>query len=216
VQGGPVWQGVAAAWRGALIALVGALAVAAAATFGFGVFPLAAPVRATGSEVTLPSAAALIGLGGKARALASVIAAEPVLRQVDIDPAIGSTFFHFTDARATFEVKVRVPQPDAPPDDWAMTRPPPSPLVGHPRPRLALQALRAGPAEALHQLLAQWPGCAPRAITLYGEGQALTWSAFCTLPDGRVASGMTDGRTGAYRGSQVPPVAPPPTVAPAG
>jgi hypothetical protein len=74
--------------------------------------------------------------------------------------------------------------------------------------------LRAGPAAAQRATAARWPGCAPRALTLFGSGGDLRWSTACTLPDGRVAPETVDGRTGAPQPSPAPPARPPPTAAP--
>lgn len=199
---------------GVLVALVGAMALVGALTlFGLTTFPSASGTGAQGSA-QLPDAGSLARLGEQAKQPAREMASDPVLRQVDVDPVSGRMFFRFTDAPATFEIDVLVPSPAAPPDQWQISRPPPSPLVGNARPGLELQALRVGPADALRPLTAQWSGCAPRSLTLVEERDALTWQAFCTLADGRVAAGTIDGAAGAFQPSPAPPASPPPTAVP--
>lgn len=201
---------------GVLAALVLAFAVA-----GVLVWPgLAAHRSLASSEVAArspgPDATSLARLGEQAKQLAREMAAEPALRQVDVDPVSGRTSFYFTDAPATVEINVLLPSPSAPADQWQRLQPPAaaSKFVGHARPGLDLQVLRVDPTDALRPLAAHWTGCAPRSLTLYGERDALTWYAACTLTDGRVAVGTVDGRTGTFQPSPAPPAPPPPTAAP--
>lgn len=199
---------------GVFVALVGAIALVGALTlFGLTMF---LSVWGTGGQgsAQLPEAGSLARLGEQAKQPAREITSDPVLRQVDVDPMSGRMYFRFTDAPATFEIDVLVPSPLTPPDRWQVSRTTHSKLVGHVRPGLELRALRVGPADALRPISTQSSGCAPRGLTLVGERDALTWRAFCTLPDGRVTDGTIDGRTGAFQPSLAPLVAPPPTAVP--
>ncbi len=157
----------------------------------------------------LVGADALARLGEKANHLALETTSEPILRQVDVNPARGKVFFHFTDAQATFEIQASFPSPSGRSDNWQVSRPDVSMLVGDVRPGLELQALGVGPADALGPMTSHWPDCAPRALTLVGQHDTLTWQTFCTLPDGRVASGTINGQTGAFQPSPAPPALPP-------
>lgn len=199
---------------GVLITFVGAIALLGVlALFGLTTFSPASGTGAQGST-QLPDALSLARLGEQAKQPARELTSDPALRQVDVDPVSGRIFFRFTDALATFEIEALIPSPSASPDQWQVSRPPVSKLVGHVRPGLEIQALRVGPADALRPMISQWSGCAPRGLTLVGERDALTWHAFCTLADGRVAAGTIDGRSGAFQPSPAPPASLPLTAVP--
>ena len=156
----------------------------------------------------------LVQLSEQARQRARTLAADAVLRQIDVDLAGGRHIFRFTDAAATYEITVVAPQ-DAAPERWEVSQSEHSKLT-HPavaaRPGLDLAALRAGPLAATQAMTADRPDCAAGGLTLFGAGDALTWHTFCTVADGTIA-GRLDGRTGHFE-RVGGPVRPPATATP--
>ena len=158
-----------------------------------------------------PDAAALVALGEEAARRAGKEALNPVLRQVNVNPDLGSINFLFTDAAATKEVSVTVPEPGAPPESWSI-RMGGIYYLGHPSPGMDLSSLRIGPASVVQDATGHWTGCGIRGVSLIGLGDELVWHVFCNLPEG-VVSGTVDGQSGVFTPSLalaiVPPVATP-------
>ncbi len=160
-------------------------------------------------------AANLIELGQRALQRARQLAPDAVLRQVDVDPQSAGVFFHFTDAAATKEITIQVPRPELAPDQWRVESTSEfSKLVGLGAPGFNLNALRVGPARIVRDMTTHWTGCTPRALTLFGQGDDINWTVFCTLANGGVVDGSVDSRTGVFRPSSAPPAYPPPTATP--
>lgn len=158
----------------------------------------------------------LENLGRQARQHASAVVTAPVLRQVDVDLRSGRTIFMFIDAAATVEVDVDIPAGgDSSPEQWQVQSTTFSKLTGLVIPAMNLSVLRVGPALVGANITHYWSGCTPGFATLYGKGDDIKWTAFCTLPDGALASGDTDVRSGKFAPSLAPPANPPPTAPPA-
>ena len=153
--------------------------------------------------------AALVALSEKAARRAEEVAPDAVLRQVDVSPDVGRTIFRFTDAAATKEISVTVPEPGAPPEAWNIHSGI-SPLIGHQSLGIDLPALRIGPASVIRAATGHWPACGIRSIGLHGQGDDLVWYVFCNLPEG-VVSGTVDGQSGVFTASLAPPAIAPPT-----
>jgi hypothetical protein len=158
-----------------------------------------------------PDAVTLVAMGEEALGLAREAVPDAVLRQVDVSPDGGAISFRYTDEAATQTVAVHVPGPEVPRDDWSVLDEGLSPLIGQASPGIDLRALRAGPAAVARSATGHWSGCGVRALTLYGEGEDLSWTVFCNLPEG-VVSGSVDARTGEFTPSSAPPAVPPPSV----
>ena len=156
--------------------------------------------------------AELIAVADQANALAEGVAADPVLRQVDLGRDPVRWGIRFTDAAATQEITVVVPLKDVPSDKWEV-RTGISPLVGHQSSGLFLDGLRVGPGAVIEAATKHWNGCPVHGLTLTGEDRQLTWYIFCSLPEG-VVSGTMDGVTGEFVPSLAPPAQLPPTATP--
>jgi hypothetical protein len=169
--------------------------------------------EASSPSVDNPDADAmrLITLGDQARQIAQKEASDILLSQVDTD--LNITDFQFVDKALTKAITVVVPHPDAPAETWHVTVTTVSPLLSYAEPPLDLQNLRTGPERVAQAIMAQWPGCTLRGITLYSEQDRLTWLAFCNTPAG-VASGNMDDQTGIFRPSAAPPAPLPSTATP--
>ncbi|MPZ50258.1 MAG: hypothetical protein GEU75_13340 [Dehalococcoidia bacterium] len=76
---------------------------------------------------------------------------------------------------------------------------------------LDLASVLVGPDAVKQAALAQWPGCTPTSMTLADSGGQLTWTAFCSKPDGGMFSGTANARIGDFVPSVGGPVYPPPT-----
>lgn len=159
-------------------------------------------------------AVALAALSQPAFQRAARVVPDPVLRQVDVIPPAGRTIFYFTDTAATLEIDVDVPTPNAPAEQWRVRSTSFSKLVGFQAPALNMTALHVGSASVIRALTSHWSGCTPTSVILFGKGDDLEWTGFCKLPDGRLASGTTDNRTGEFHPSPAPPAYPPPTAMP--
>ena len=188
---------------GSLLGLVALVALAACSEAG-----LTPTSDVPGGGETLdsarhPDAAALVALGEEAARRAGKEALDPVLRQVNVNPDLGSTNFLFTDAAATKEVSVTVPEPAAPPESWSI-RLGGIYFLGHPSPGMDLSSLRIGPASVVQAATGHWPACGIRGVTLIGQGDELVWRVFCNLPEGMV-SGTVDGQSGVFTPSLAPP-----------
>lgn len=160
-------------------------------------------------------AVALAALSQESLGRASQSVVDPVLRQVDVDPKTGHAFFRYTDAAATIEVDVDVVTPTSAPDQWQVMATSFSKLVGFRAPALNMSSLKVGPAALARALVSRWSGCEVSFLTLYMQDAHLEWTGFCTLPDGRVATGSIDNRTGEFEPSPAPPAYPPATALPA-
>jgi hypothetical protein len=170
--------------------------------------PVALHRAASRADADVPT---LLAQRDKAAQRARTAAAQVVLRQVDIDPAI--TLFRFTDGDATQEITVVVPQADTPAHQWDVLSNTVSPLVGHTAADLPLHELLVGPAHVTDVLVQQWPECrVPRATLFLDEG-TLTWRTFCTLAAGDVA-GEIDARSGTFTPDTTPSIVRPPTASP--
>ena len=161
-----------------------------------------------------PDALALAALSRQSLGRASEAVAGPVLRQVDVDPKTGHVVFRYADPAATVEVDVDVPASDSSPDRWQVSTTSHSKLVGIRAPALDMSALKVGPAAVARALTTRWSGCTAGFVTLYMQDDHLAWTGACTLPDGRVASGSTDNRTGEFQPSPASPAYPPATAVP--
>jgi len=157
-----------------------------------------------------PDAVTLVAMGEEALELAREAVPDAVLRQVDVSPDRAISF-RFTDEAATQTIAVHVPGPEVPRDDWSVLDEGLTPLIGQASPGIDLRALRAGPAAVARSATGHWSGCGVRAMTLYGEGEDLSWTVFCNLPEG-VVSGSVDARTGEFTPSSARPAVPPPSV----
>ncbi len=156
----------------------------------------------------------LAALSQQAYQRAAQIASGPVLGQIDIVPQTKQIIFAFRDAAATFEVDVIVPAPDSPPSRWQTRTQTVTPLLDSRQPPMNLNALKVGPSALSRDLVNQWPGCEVRSLILFGSGDNLQWTGFCSLPDGRLANGSVDNETGTFHPSPAPPAYPPPTAKP--
>ena len=197
--------------------LCGAAAlVALTACSGAGLIPTrdALGGRETFESARQPDAdlAALVALSEAAARRAEEEAPDAVLRQIGISPDVGRTIFRFTDAAATKEVSVTVPEPGTPPDSWSI-RSGGSYLLGHQSPGIDLPSLRIGPASVVRAGTEHWPACGIQGIGLYGQGDDLVWYMFCNLPKG-VVSRTVDGQSGVFTASLAPPAIVPPTATP--
>lgn len=139
---------------------------------------------------------------------ARTVAAQVILRQVDVAPPV--TLFRFTDGTTTQEITVIAPHADIPASQWDVRTTTVSPLVGHPAPDLPLHDLLVGPAQVTDVLAQQWPECRDSSATLFLDEGTLTWRAFCTLAAGIVA-GEVDARSGMFTPDPAPPVVRPST-----
>ena len=157
--------------------------------------------------------AALVALSEEAARRAEEEAPDAILRQLDVSPDVGRTIFRFTDAAATKEVSVTVPEPGAPPEAWSIHSGLPHHLPVHDNPGIALPTLRIGPASVLRAAIGHWPACGIRSIGLHGQGDDLVWYVDCNLPEG-VVSGTVDGQSGVFTPSLAPPAIVPPTATP--
>jgi len=164
-------------------------------------------------EVSTPTADAvrLVDMSEQALLVARRTAADAMLRQVDTD--LNTFTFRFADNAATQEIDVYVPAPNATPDQWTIQLNSVSPLLGQPRPGLELAALRVGPQRVAQAVFAQWPGCVLRSMTLYSEGDILTWVAFCDTAEG-VVTGSMNNQTGIFQPVSAPPAQLPVTATP--
>lgn len=165
------------------------------------------------SSELYPAVAELLDLSRQARELAWSEIPAPILRQVYTD--LHSTGFFFTDSAATVEVDVVVPAPSAPPEDWDVHVLSEGKLTGHRGEVLRLHELQIGPRDVAQAMLAQWPGCTIRALTLISEDNGLRWVGFCDTPAGTV-SGYMDGDAGIWHPSAAPPARPPLIATPSG
>jgi hypothetical protein len=161
-----------------------------------------------------PDAVALAALSQQSLGRASQVVVGPILRQVDVDPETGHLFFRYTDPAATVEVDVDVPTPNSSPDQWQVSATSHSKLVGFRAPAVNMAVLKVGPAAVARALASHWSGCTVGFVTLYVQDDHLAWTGFCTLRDGRIASGSTDNRTGEFQPSPAPPAYPPATAMP--
>lgn len=175
---------------------------------------LSACAKVTAKAASESDAVALADSSQEAFQRASRVVPDPVLRQVDVIPPAGRAIFYFTDVAATLEVRVETPSPNAPSDEWEVTLTTTSKLVGFRVPALNMNALQVGPASVARALTRAWNGCTPTSFTLTGKGDDLEWVGFCRLPDGALATGMLDNRTGEFLPSPAPPAYPPPTATP--
>ncbi len=158
-----------------------------------------------------PDVITLTTQGEQAKQIAQKEAPEVTLRQVDTD--LNKTIFRFTDNAATKEINIIVPEPESPSEQWMLKFSDSTPLTGHAGPGLNLQHLRIGSQRVAQAMATHWPGCTLRSLTLYPEGNHLTWVAFCNTPEG-VVSGSMDNETEIFQPSTAPPALPPPTAEP--
>ena len=159
-----------------------------------------------------PDIAELMAVADQATTLANGVAADAVLRQVDLGRDPVRWWIRFTDAAATQEITVIVPVGDVPIEDWEVSTGI-SPLIGHQSPGLVLDGLRIGSGKVVQTAAQHWNGCPVRGLTLTGEEGQLVWFIFCDLPEG-VVSGSMDGVTGEFVPSLAPPARSPHTATP--
>ncbi len=163
------------------------------------------PVSAQDAGATSPDpdVSVLAGMSRQALQMAQKTSPDAMLLQVDTNQ-VWSTF-RFSNTANDLEIDVSAPTPDAALSSWTVQTSNLSPLLGQPHPRpLDLAALRAGPQRIARGLLAQWPGCSVRALTLYQEENKLVWVGFCDTPSG-VVSGYMDAQTGYFHPAGGPP-----------
>jgi hypothetical protein len=156
-------------------------------------------------------AARLTDMSEQALHIAQKEAADIVLRQVDTD--LSTTDFRFVDRALTREIVVLVPEPDTPKELWRTVVNSVSPLLTSAEPALDLENLSAGPQLVASAITAHWPGCTLHNLTLYRQNERLTWTAFCTTPQGMV-SGSMDAQSGVFQPSDAAPAALPLTATP--
>lgn len=138
------------------------------------------------------------------------VADGPVLRQVDLSGTFDAVTFRLTDAGMTKVVSVTADGLDSYPDRFRLTENDTSPLLGFPHSGISLRSLKVGPAAVIRAAQEHWQECQPRALSLVGENDDLTWYIFCNLPAG-VVLGTVDPETGDFTPSGAPPALPPPT-----
>jgi hypothetical protein len=139
---------------------------------------------------------------------AHTVAAQVILRQVDVAPPV--TLFRFTDGTTTQEITVVAPHAAVPASQWNVLTTTVSPLVGHPAPDLPLHDLLVGPTQVTDVLVQQWPECREPSATLFLDEGTLTWRALCTLATG-VIDGEVDARSGAFTPGPPPSIVHPAT-----
>jgi hypothetical protein len=156
----------------------------------------------------------LAELAGHAMRRALKVLPDPVLPQIDINPNTGTHVFYFTNAASTTSFYVAAEDADTPPEEWRIVRVGLSPLTGLPRTSLDAESLTVGPATAVRISALPWPAC-ETTLTLGGEGDGLTWTAFCNTANGGLVLGWVDGLTGEFTLSTAPPAQAAPTTLPA-
>jgi cytochrome c2 len=157
-----------------------------------------------------PDVNSLVELSQRARELANEKIPDPVLRELTTD--LRSARFLFTDADATLEVDVIMPETGAPPEKWGLEVLPSGKLTGHTGPELGLDELTIGPHQMASATAQTWPGCTIRGMFLVREGEILRWVGFCNTAEG-VVSGFMDNDSGDFQPSGAPPSQPPATAA---
>lgn len=196
-------------WSPALLLGVAGLALFVAA----GAVGMVSSPASAGAGGRDPDALALVELGRGAARRASELTPNAVLRQVDVLSGTGRTIFYFTDNPPVREINIEAAMSIGP-DACQVRTTTHSKLVLFPGTPVHLEELRIGAQRVTHGLTRHWPGCVVTSVTLYPSGGDLTWTGFCRLPDGRIASGSAANHSGAFAPSLAPPAYPAPTALP--
>lgn len=146
-------------------------------------------------------AVALRALGERVNRHLQEVEAGAELRQVDIDLASHQHILRFSNARATGEIAVSVPSPDAPVERWQVSEPQATPLAAPGArtiaPALDLRVVMIGPEAVARATSAYRADCRPRTLTLVTVDLEPSWYAFCDLAEGRLM-GMVSNQTGVF------------------